>query len=99
LPRQKRCARDVELKAAERRGDWGVDVDTSKIPPWVLNLCHYIALREQDLTDLQYRLAAQGLSSLGRSESHVTEALDALERNPFKLCRGLGVRRGHIRRR
>ena len=38
----------------------------------------YIALRAHDLTDLQYRLAARGLSSLGRSESHVAQALDAL---------------------
>src|SRR5580693_3583680 len=36
------------------------------------------ALREDDLTDLQYRLAARGLSSLGRSESHVAQALEAL---------------------
>ena len=44
----------------------------------MLNLSHYIALREHDLTDLQYRLAARGLSSLGRSESHVAQALDTL---------------------
>jgi len=69
---------DVELKAAEFRDSWAVDADKSKIPPRVLNLSHYIALREHDLTDLQYRLAARGLSSLGRSESHVIEALDAL---------------------
>ena len=78
LAKVKALREDVELKAAELRGSWGVDADKSKIPPRVLNLSHYIALREQDLTDLQYRLAARGLSSLGRSESHVTEALDAL---------------------
>lgn len=44
----------------------------------VLNLGHYIALRRRDLTDLQYRLAAFGLSSLGRSEAKVVPALDAL---------------------
>jgi pyruvate kinase len=67
---------DVERKGAELRSSWGVEVDnaTSRM----LNLSHYLAMREQDLTDLQYRLAARGLSSLGRSESHVALALDAL---------------------
>ena len=44
----------------------------------MLNLSHYLALREHDLTDLQYRLAARGLSSLGRSEGQVALALDTL---------------------
>src|SRR5580692_3539506 len=69
---------DVELKGAELRSSWGVAADKAKIPPRVLNLSPYIALREHDVTDLQYRLAARGLSSLGRSESHVAQALDAL---------------------
>ena len=58
---------DVERKGAELRGEWGVAGD--KATPRVINLSHYLAMREQDLTDLQYRLAARGLSSLGRSES------------------------------
>ncbi|HEY6521592.1 MAG TPA: pyruvate kinase [Roseiarcus sp.] len=69
---------DVELKGAELRSSWGADADKAKAQPRVLNLSHYIALRAHDLTDLQYRLAARGLSSLGRSESHVAQALDAL---------------------
>jgi pyruvate kinase len=69
---------DIEVGAAELRRGWGVDADNSKIPPRVLNLSHYIALRSHDVTDLQVRLAARGLSSLGRSESHVAQALDAL---------------------
>jgi len=39
------------------------------------NLVHYWALRQTDLRDLQYRLAAFGLSSLGRSEAHVQATL------------------------
>ena len=78
LAEVKALREDVELKAAELRGGWGVEADKSKAPPRVLNLSHYIALRAHDLTDLQYRLAARGLSSLGRSESHVVQALDAL---------------------
>ncbi|MGD9701810.1 MAG: pyruvate kinase [Acidimicrobiia bacterium] len=45
------------------------------------NLVHYVELRHHDVRDLQARLAAVGLSSLGRSEAHVlatTEAVLAL---------------------
>ena len=40
------------------------------------NLAHYLALRQVDLRPLQERLAWVGLSSLGRSESHVLANLD-----------------------
>jgi pyruvate kinase len=78
LAEVKALREDVELKGAELRSSWGADADKSKAPPRVLNLSHYIALRAHDVTDLQYRLASRGLSSLGRSESHVAQALDAL---------------------
>ena len=42
------------------------------------NLLHYIALRSRDLRPLQLRLARVGLSSLGRAESHVLAAVDAV---------------------
>jgi pyruvate kinase len=42
------------------------------------NLIHYLALRRHDLRALQPRLAAIGLSSLGRSEDHVLSSLDAV---------------------
>ena len=42
------------------------------------NLVHYLALRRQDLRRLQERLAALGLSSLGRAESHVLASLSAV---------------------
>lgn len=48
------------------------------------NLLHYLALRRHDLRPLQLRLAALGLSSLGRAESHVlatvNEVLSVLHR-------------------
>ncbi|MCC6159520.1 MAG: pyruvate kinase [Deltaproteobacteria bacterium] len=44
------------------------------------NLLHYIALRRHDIRALQRRLAALGLSSLGRSESHVFSNLTAVLR-------------------
>ena len=42
------------------------------------NLLHYLALRRRDLRPLQLRLAAMGLSSLGRAESHVLATVDAV---------------------
>lgn len=44
--------------------------------PSARNLAHYLALRGTDLRGLQERLARLGLSSLGRSESHVLANLD-----------------------
>lgn len=42
------------------------------------NLLHYLALRRHDLRALQVRLAARGLSSLGRAESHALATVDAV---------------------
>jgi pyruvate kinase len=42
------------------------------------NLLHYLALHRHDLRPLQFRLAALGLSSLGRAESHVLAMVDAV---------------------
>ncbi|QDV52860.1 pyruvate kinase [Gimesia fumaroli] len=42
------------------------------------NLLHYLALRHHDIRPLQIRLAALGLSSLGRAESHVMATVDAV---------------------
>ena len=78
LAEVKALREDVERGGAEHRSGWGVSADKSKIAPQMLNLSRYIALRAHDLTDLQHRLAARGLSSLGRSESHVALALDTL---------------------
>src|SRR5215471_6646996 len=42
------------------------------------NLLHYLALRRHDIRILQERLAALGLSSLGRTEAHVLSAVRAV---------------------
>ena len=42
------------------------------------NLLHYLAFRNRDLRPLQARLAEAGVSSLGRAESHVLSAVDAV---------------------
>jgi pyruvate kinase len=43
-----------------------------------LNLLHYLQLRRHDLRPLQLALAVRGLSSLGRSESHVWDNVQAV---------------------
>lgn len=42
------------------------------------NFLHYLTLRQRDIRSLQQTLARYGLSSLGRSESHVLNSLDAV---------------------
>jgi pyruvate kinase len=42
------------------------------------NLLHYLAIRRRDLRPLQMQLAALGLSSLGRAESHVLATVDSV---------------------
>jgi len=55
------------------------------------NLLHYLALRTEDLRHLHDPLSRLGLSSLGRSESHVLANVDAVLGN---LARMLGERVG-----
>ena len=56
------------------------------------NLLHYLALRSRDLRPLQARLAAAGLSSLGRAESHALGAINAVLRVLYQLdSRSIGV--------
>jgi pyruvate kinase len=43
-----------------------------------VNLVHYWSIRQHDLRALQSQLAAFGLSSLGRSEPHVRNTLEAI---------------------
>ena len=42
------------------------------------NLIHYLGLRRRDVRPLQKKLAAAGLSSLGRAESHVLSNLESI---------------------
>jgi len=57
----------------------GRDIHPSYAPS-AANLLHYIALRRHDVRQPQEQLAALGLSSLGRAESHVLGALDSVLR-------------------
>lgn len=56
------------------------------------NLLNYLALRRRDLRPLQQRLAALGLSSLGRAEAHVLATVDAV----LGLLRRLSHAEEHI---
>lgn len=67
--RESLLAHEVKLHA----GIEGVD---SSYRDSARNLAHYLALRSSDRRPLQERLARIGVSSLGRSESHVLANLD-----------------------
>lgn len=57
------------------------------------NLLHYLALRRRDLRPLQLRLAALGLSSLGRAESHVLATVDTV----LNVLRRLAGNEGQVK--
>lgn len=61
----------------EAQAQWSDRIDAAD-PDYrvsACNLAHYWAIRGVDLRDIQHRLARFGLSSLGRSESHVQATL------------------------
>jgi pyruvate kinase len=62
----------LELEEAVDLASFGPQRDSAR------NLLHYLAFRRFDLRREQNRLAQWGLSSLGRSESHVLYNLDAV---------------------
>ena len=62
-----------------------------RLHPGVRNVIHYLALRSVDIRPLQEALAREGLSSLGRCESHV---LDSIERIIAVLRAATGKTRG-----
>jgi pyruvate kinase len=63
------------IEAAGERERARIEAALPKHQPSALNLAHYLALRKLDIRRLQLELAALGLSSLGRSEGHVRDAL------------------------
>jgi pyruvate kinase len=65
----------IELAASGLIGATKVHPDTAAS---ARNLMHYLALRRHDIRQLQSQLAGLGLSSLGRTESHVLGSLDAV---------------------
>ena len=63
LAAEQRYARAIKLAGAHQRES-------------ARNLVHFLAMRATDLRDLQSQLAWLGVSSLGRSESHVLASVD-----------------------
>jgi pyruvate kinase len=102
LEAEVRAVRDAMLAAEAARAD---DI-TATHPAHrrsAVNLIHYLELRQHDVRDLQARLAASGLSSLGRSEAHVLatieEVLSVLARlnghEPAERAAGVALTEGH----
>jgi len=60
--------------------------------PSAFNLAAYLAFRKRDVRPLQDELAVWGLSSLGRSESHVLANLDAVLNSLAVLTHAVDVR-------
>ena len=77
---------DVSRESGELLADWDQKSNVSEACPTALNLAEYLALRRHDLSALQVRLAAYGLSSLGRSEAKALVALDAIIATLRRLC-------------
>jgi pyruvate kinase len=68
------------LRQAMREREKALETELEKVLPdyrrSARNLVHYLTLRSVDLRPLQEQLSRLGLSSLGRSESHVLASLD-----------------------
>ena len=72
----------TELRAGMVRGEAALEDRIGEIYDQhrnsARNLAHYLALRRHDIRDLQEKLTATGLSSLGRAEADVLGAVDAV---------------------
>ena len=68
----------VAEDSAARIAGWTAAIERQEFVPSAENLAHYLALRRRDVRPLQLELMVRGLSSLGRAESRVMPALDAV---------------------
>lgn len=66
------------LEEAEQRHNRDIRSALPRHRSGARNLAQYLALRRQDIRDIQLTLASLGLSSLGRSEAHVGDTLHRL---------------------
>ena len=86
MRRSKNCAHCLKkssgsrrnVKHAETSSGGRIDAVRPRHRESALNLVHYTELRRHDIRDLQSRLSKYGLSSLGRTESHVLPSIDTL---------------------
>ena len=70
---------EIERTGAATLERWQPTLRRPSFEPSARNLAHFLALRGVDRTALQQRLRRHGLSTLGRSEGHVTASLRAIE--------------------
>jgi pyruvate kinase len=75
LENEVRALRDAMVDAEQARAA-EIDATHPVHRRSAANLVHYLELRHRDVRDLQGRLAAAGLSSLGRSEAHVLATVE-----------------------
>ena len=75
------------IEAEEARNRTRIDTALPTHRRSATNLAHYLGLRQQEVRPLQLKLAAVGLSSLGRCEGHVRDTLR-------RLCAWLAGQRG-----
>ncbi len=70
----------IALDLAHVEDEFAEDLDAMKPSERqsARNLLHYMALRRRDIRHIQQVLAALGLSSLGRTESHVAAAVESV---------------------
>jgi pyruvate kinase len=72
------CIEKIEADSAAIFRDWEGEIARPVFRTGAENLAFYLAARQHDLTDLQTSLSTLGLSSLGRSESHLRQSLAAV---------------------
>ncbi len=75
-----RLASHVEAGAHVRLVQYDADNPSLGLNPSARNLLHYLDFRSLDQRQLQRMLSEQGLSSLGRCESHVLDAIQRVSR-------------------
>ena len=68
----------LQVDAKRTLDSWREGIYRQEFRPSAENLALYLALRNIDLTAEQQALSVLGLSSLGRSESHVLATLSAV---------------------
>ena len=68
-----------EAKALEKKYEKRLKKIHPENQKSALNLIHYLALRNQDIRDLQNTLGQLGISRLGRAESHVFASIAAVK--------------------
>ena len=75
-----------EMVSAEAAGRSEIEQVSPEHTASARNLLHYMALRRHDIRELQMQLASLGLSSLGRTESRVIDALQDVMNVLVKLA-------------